>query len=43
MENEPKPIQESDDGKKLYIIEDYRIWAENYTQALKLLAMIKSF
>jgi len=42
MENEPTPVEEVD-GKKLYIIEDYKIWAENYTQALELLAMIKAF
>lgn len=42
--NEPKPIEITEDGtKKLYIIEDYKIWAENYAQALELLVMIKGF
>lgn len=41
MDNEPKPVEISSDGKKLYIIEDIKIWAESYIQALELLTMIK--
>jgi hypothetical protein len=39
----PPHIEEQNDGKKLWIIEGYRIWAENYEQALNLLSLIKSF
>ena len=40
--NEPVPIKEQD-GKKLWMIEGYRIWAATYYEALELLPMIKSF
>lgn len=30
-------------GKSMWIIEEYRIWADSYVQALELLPMIKSF
>jgi len=39
----PPHIEEQNDGKKLWIIEDYRIWAFSYEQALELLSLIKSF
>jgi len=40
---EPKPEAIQADGKKLYIIKDYKIWAYSYKQALELLPMIESF
>lgn len=30
-------------GKSMWIIKDYKIWADNYEQALQLLPMIESF
>lgn len=39
----PLPIKEQEDGKKLWIINGYRIWAENYQQALELAAMVDKF
>lgn len=30
-------------GKSMWIIEEYRIWARSYKEALELLPMIKSF
>jgi len=38
----PAPIKETND-KKLWIINGYRVWAENYEQALELAAMIDRF
>ena len=38
----PYPVKETD-GKKLWIINGYRVWAENYESALELAAMIDSF
>ena len=38
----PLPLKEAD-GKKLWIINGYRVWAENYEQALELAAMIDTF
>jgi hypothetical protein len=38
----PLPLKERD-GKKLWIINGYRVWAENYEQALELAAMIDAF
>lgn len=32
----------SDDEKILYIIEDYKIWARNYEEALIILSFIKN-
>lgn len=40
---EPQPIQTQADGKKLYIIKEYKIWAYSYKQALELLPLIESF
>jgi len=40
---EPKPVDVQADGKKLYIIEDIKIWAYSYAEALQLLPYIKSF
>jgi hypothetical protein len=40
---EPNHVSEQPDGKKLYIIKDYRIWAYSYKQALELLPMIENF
>jgi len=37
---EPKPLKERD-GKKLWEIDGYRIWAVTYTQALDILPMIQ--
>jgi hypothetical protein len=48
-EDEPQPVAEQSDGKKLWIITsnkdgvDYRIWGYTYKQALELLPMIESF
>jgi hypothetical protein len=41
--NPPPPIQRADDGKGLWLIDGYRVWATDYQQALALLPMIKSF
>ena len=38
----PLPLKEAE-GKKLWIINGYRVWAENYEQALELAAMIDTF
>lgn len=38
----PLPLKEQD-GKKLWIINDYRVWAENYEQALEQAARIDKF
>ena len=43
FENHPPPIQRADDGKGLWLIDGFRIWATDYQQALALLPMIKSF
>lgn len=40
---EPVPIKEQENGKKLWIINGYRVWAENYQQALELAAIIDKF
>ena len=34
--------EEDDDGRKLYIIEDYKIWARTYEEALSILSLIKN-
>ena len=39
----PLPIKEEQDGKKLWIINGYRIWAQDYEQALELAALIDTF
>jgi len=41
--NEPKPVEVRADGKGLYIIEGYRIWAPSYQDALRNLETIKRF
>jgi len=43
IDNDPPPIQRADDGKGLWLIDGFRIWATDYQQALALLPMIKSF
>ncbi len=41
---EPPPEQiNADTGKKMWIIDGYRIWANSYKEALELLPMIQSF
>lgn len=40
---EPLPLKEQENGKKLWIINGYRVWAQNYQQALELAAMIDAF
>jgi hypothetical protein len=40
---EPQPLEVREDGKKLYLIKDYKIWAQSYQQALGLLPLIESF
>lgn len=32
-----------DSGKSMWIIEEYKIWANSYKEALEMLPMIKSF
>jgi hypothetical protein len=39
----PQPIQVREDGKKLYVLDGYRIWADTYKDALEHLAMIQRF
>jgi hypothetical protein len=41
--NEPQPTEVRADGKKLYILDGYRIWADTYKDALEHLAMIQKF
>ena len=46
MQNEsslPQPIEVRADGKKLYVLDGYRIWADTYKQALEHLAKIQTF
>ena len=38
----PLPLNEQD-GKKLWVINGYKVWAENYESALELAAMIDTF
>ena len=38
----PLPLKEQD-GKKLWVINGYKVWAENYESALELAAMIYTF
>lgn len=40
---EPEPLEVRPDGKKLYIIKDYRIWALSYKDALEMLPLIENF
>lgn len=39
----PQPIQVREDGKKLYVLDGYRIWADTYKDALESLARIQTF
>jgi hypothetical protein len=40
----PKPdITDPDIGKSMWIVEDYKIWAETYEQAVRILPLIKSY
>jgi hypothetical protein len=39
----PQPIQVREDGKKLYVLDGYRIWADTYKDALEHLARIQKF
>lgn len=40
----PPPDQlDLDSGKSMWIIEDYKIWAFSYKEAMELLPLIKSF
>lgn len=32
-----------EDGKKLFVIKDYKIWAKSYEDALELLPLIENF
>lgn len=41
--NPPPDMIDTDSGKSMWIIKDYRIWAETYKQALEMLPMIESF
>jgi len=43
MKNEPTPNAVKEDGKKMWEIKGYRIWADTYQQALELLPLIESF
>lgn len=40
---EPLPLKEQENGKKLWIINGYRVWAQNYEQALEQAANIDTF
>lgn len=40
---EPEPLEVRADGKKLYLIKDYKIWAPSYKDALELLPLIENF
>jgi len=40
----PPPDQiDLETGRSMWIIDDYKIWAETYEQAVQLLPLIKSF
>ena len=39
----PQPIEVRADGKKLYVLDGYRIWADTYKDALEHLARIQRF
>lgn len=39
----PPDLIDLDSGKSMWIVEDYKIWAETYEQAVRLLPMIKSY
>lgn len=46
MNNQMHPAPnmiDTDSGKSMWIIKEYRIWAESYEQALQLLPLIESF
>ena len=38
---EPLPLQEQADGKKLWIINGYRVWAKSYNEAIELAEIIE--
>jgi len=38
----PPDMIDTDSGKSMWIIKDYKIWAETYQQALELLPLIES-
>lgn len=40
----PPPDQlDTENGKSMWVINGYKIWADNYQQALELLTIIESF
>lgn len=40
----PPPDQiDTDNGKMMWVIEEYKIWARTYQEALELLPLIQSF
>lgn len=39
----PPPDKTTETGKSMWIIKDYKIWANSYQEALQLLPMIESF
>ena len=39
----PLPLKEQEDGKKLWIINGYRVWAQTYELALEQAANIDTF
>jgi hypothetical protein len=38
---EPLPLKEQEDGKKLWIINGYRVWAKSYNEAIELADIIE--
>lgn len=38
---EPLPLKEQADGKKLWIINGYRVWAKSYDEAIELADIIE--
>lgn len=40
---QPTPEAEHADGKKMWTINGYKIWAKSYMEAVELLPMIESF
>lgn len=38
---EPLPLKEQEDGKKLWIINGYRVWAKSYNEAIELAEIIE--
>ena len=43
LQEAPPPVKEREDGKKMWIINEYKVWAQTYEQALQYADMIDRF